>query len=504
MMGAALVATGCHRRPDRQQAAAQPSAAVQQIAWREGDVDDAFAEAKEANKPVLLYWGAKWCPPCNAMRSTLFKDPAFVAQTRAFIPVHLDGDAKGAQSWGEKFGIQGYPTVILLRPDHSEITRLSGGSTAGALAEVLRVAATHAGSTEDLLKRADDPSTLAADDWRLLASFDWLDDPKHFGDQKKEVAFIARLAEAAPDPVMKRHFALTSLFMAGGGKDVAELNADQQAEVRAVLPAILSDYSEVKANRQELSYGTTPLILALPDPAERQALSAQLVAAMDKVAADASVPLGDRLSAVNAEVALSKAANGGKIAPALLAKVRERVALADHAATDPMMRQAVMPNAGQALADAGDKAGAERLWKAELPHAIAPYYFMVDLAGLEEDAKDYPAAIGWLRQAAETAQGPATRIQWAILYSDGVVRMTPGDKAAVAQSAGMVIDALAQNSGDYAQRTAKKADDWGKKMREWAGKHDGGAVLARLGTRMGQVCPASDATAVCRNVLKTA
>ena len=70
---------------------------------------------------------------------------------------------------------------------------------------------------------------------------------------------------------------------------------------------------------------------------------------------------------------------------------------------------------------AGDKAGAEKLWKAELPKAVAPYYFMVDLAGLKEEEKDYPAAIDWLKQAAETAQGPATRIQWAILYSNGVM-----------------------------------------------------------------------------------
>ncbi len=503
IVGVALAAGGCHK-VDRQAATPQAAGAAQQIAWREGDVDDAFAEAKESNKPVLLYWGAKWCPPCNLMKSTLFKDPAFIAQTRAFIPVHLDGDATGAQLWGEKFGIQGYPTVILLRPDHTEITRLAGGSTASTLADVLRVAATRTTSTEDLLKRADDPSHLSADDWRLLSSFDWLDDPKHFGDPKKETAFVATLAEAAPDPAMKRHFALTSLFMAGGGKDVAKLTPGQLAQVRAILPAILSDYAEVKANRQELSYGTTPLILALPDPAEKTALSAQLVAAMDKVAADGSVPLGDRLSAINAEVALSKAANGGKVAPAVLAKVRARVAFVDRAATEPMMRQAVMPDAGTALDDAGDHAGAAKLLEAQLPNAIAPYYYMIDLSGIAEEQKDKAGAIAWARKAAETAQGPATRIQWAVMYSDTVLRLTPDDKGAVEQSAGMVIDALGQDSGNYAQRTAKKAADWGKKMRDWSKAHDGGAVIARLGTRMGQVCPASDAAAVCRDVLGTA
>jgi protein disulfide-isomerase len=497
MLGVALATAGCHKQADTSQpVAATPGA--QQIAWREGDVDDAFAEAKEANKPVLLYWGAKWCPPCNLMKQTLFKDPAFIAETANFIPVHLDGDAKDAQVWGDKFGIQGYPTVIILRPDHSEVTRLAGGSTAAQLADILKVAAKRTGTTEDLLKRADTPAGLSHDDWQLLSSFDWLDDPKHFGDQTKTTAFVAKLANAAPDPAMKRHFALTSLFLAGGGKDVAKLTPDQLAQVRAILPAILSDYAEVKANRQELSYGTTPLILALPDAAEKKALSDQLVAAMDKMAADASIPLGDRLSTINPEIALSKAANGGKAAPAVLAKVRERVAMVDKAAIDPQMRQAVMPDAGDALAEAGDKVGAEKLWKAELPHAVAPYYFMVDLANLAEEAKDYPAAIGWLKQAAETAQGPATRIQWAIFYSGGVMRMTPDDRAAVEQSAGTVIDALGANSSGYAERTSKKADDWAKKMREWSGKHGGAEVLARLDAKMGTAC----AKGGCKDVLK--
>ncbi len=497
MLGITMATAGCRAKPADQQSTARLPAA-QQIDWREGDVDDAFTEAKEANKPVLLYWGAKWCPPCNLMKQTLFKDPAFIAATGNFIPVHLDGDAKGAQVWGEKFGILGYPTVIILRPDRSEVTRLAGGSTASALADVLNVAAKRTGSTEDLLKRTTDPASLSADDWRLLASFDWLDDPKHFGDMKKASAFVAMLADAAPDPAVKRHFALTSLFMAVQDSK-AKLTPDQQAEVRAVLSAILPSYAEVKANRQELTYGGADLIKALPDAGERERLGRELVAALDRVAADASVPLGDRLGSVTAEIALSKAANGGKVAPDVLAKVRARVADADKAATDPSMRQAVMPDAGQMLADAGDKAGAARLWKAELAHAIAPYYFMVDLAGLAEEAKDSRTAIDWLKQAAEAAQGPATRIQWTMMYSQGAMRMMPEDKAAVERSAGMVVDALGQNSAGYAERTEKRTVEWATKLREWSAKHGGADVLARLDARMKQACVQTG----CKDVLET-
>src|SRR6187551_1344488 len=136
------------------------------IAWREGDVDDALAEAKELGKPVILYWGAVWCPPCNQMKSTLFKDPAFIAETQDFVPVYLDGDTAGAQQWGERFGISGYPTVIVLRPDGTEITRISSATMASELPDLLRVAAGRTSSIEALLaKAADDSAELTPDDW---------------------------------------------------------------------------------------------------------------------------------------------------------------------------------------------------------------------------------------------------------------------------------------------------------------------------------------------------
>ena len=52
-LGLAATLAGC-------QQAGEPTEVAQAhaIAWREGDVDDALAEAKELGKPVILYWGA--------------------------------------------------------------------------------------------------------------------------------------------------------------------------------------------------------------------------------------------------------------------------------------------------------------------------------------------------------------------------------------------------------------------------------------------------------------
>src|SRR6187431_1445530 len=190
------------------------------IAWREGDVDDALAEAKELGKPVILYWGAVWCPPCNQMKATLFKDPGFIAETENFVPVYLDGDTEGAQAWGERFGISGYPTVIVLQPDGTEITRIASATMASELPDLLRVAAGRTTSIEALLAKAGaDTAGLTADDWKILAGFDWRNDPKHFQDLAKAGTLLAQLAESAPEPALQRRFGLLALVVSAQEDD---------------------------------------------------------------------------------------------------------------------------------------------------------------------------------------------------------------------------------------------------------------------------------------------
>ena len=74
------------------------------IAWRkDNDVDAAFALAKAGNKPLFLYWGAVWCPPCNQVKATIFNRQDFIDRSRHFVPVYLDGDSPGAQKLARLF-----------------------------------------------------------------------------------------------------------------------------------------------------------------------------------------------------------------------------------------------------------------------------------------------------------------------------------------------------------------------------------------------------------------
>lgn len=95
------------------------------------DLEAAFKEAKEKDKPVLVeFTGSDWCPPCIAMRKNVFSKKEFVEKaSESFILVELDfprGDKElkeKNQPYAEKYKIEGYPTVILFDSDGEEFTR---------------------------------------------------------------------------------------------------------------------------------------------------------------------------------------------------------------------------------------------------------------------------------------------------------------------------------------------------------------------------------------------
>ena len=68
------------------------------IAWQHGGLDAAFALAAAQQRPLFLYWGAAWCPPCNRVKSVIFTHGPLVERMAALLLFHLDGDSPGAQA----------------------------------------------------------------------------------------------------------------------------------------------------------------------------------------------------------------------------------------------------------------------------------------------------------------------------------------------------------------------------------------------------------------------
>lgn len=519
LISVALLLSACHKKeaetPDAKVVEFVPAALIpNEIDWREGNVDEAFAEAKEKNKPVFLYWGARWCPPCNQLKATVFKRPAFIQQTQQFVAVHLDGDEPGAQRWGEYFGVVGYPTLIVLRNDRTELTRLSGGTDVEMFPKVLAMAQKQTETAAQLRDRAlRSPDDLSANDWVLLANYGWDVDLDRLSGAGQGAALLRKLADVCPVDALRPRFAILALSMAVQEADKPEtaLPADQQAAAQALLLSVMQDRAQLRANHAELSYQGADLIAAASAAGSeaRGKLGAALVPAMDQVYANENLPVLDRLDAVNAEVEFAKLQNGEKapLPPALIDKVRSRAAWADAQSKTPFERQAVISTAAGLLQDVGDNARAEQMLLSELPKSQAPYYYMPHLAELAELRGDNKQAADWLRKAYEASDGPATRAQWGAAYVGGLIELQPKDAKTIEAVASQLIDEVAANPDTYYQRTRSRFDKLAVKLKAWSAANQQAPLLQRLRTHMDGVCgklPAdSEALSSCKGWLAT-
>ncbi|HEX6061913.1 MAG TPA: DUF255 domain-containing protein, partial [Candidatus Limnocylindria bacterium] len=86
-----------------------------EIAWRAWG-DEAFREARSADKPVLLAISAVWCHWCHVMDETSYSDPAVIAGVNErYIPIRVDNDER--PDVNRRYNMGGWPTTAFLTPD---------------------------------------------------------------------------------------------------------------------------------------------------------------------------------------------------------------------------------------------------------------------------------------------------------------------------------------------------------------------------------------------------
>ena len=503
--------------------AAQPDAGAG-IAWlhaaTDADVDAAFARARAQHKPLFLYWGAAWCPPCNQLKATLFNRADFIERSRAFVPVYVDGDSPGAQKLGTRFKVRGYPTVLLFDANGTELTRLPGEVDPQVYTQVLTLGMNAQRPVKDVLAAVRAGGVgLTENDWKLLAFYSWETDEAQVVPEAELPALLKQLAQACPPAYTET--AMRLLLKALAVVDAKKGAAPDTAALPRVL-ALLADPARARRHMDVLTNNAAELVRALSaraTPQRAQALQA-FDAALVRLAADATLSRADRLTALIARVDLVRidapeAARAGRKTPppvalpaALLNELRAQATRADREITDGDERQAVITTAAYALGHAGLGTEADALLQTNLAKSHSPYYLMSALASHAKERGDAAAALRWSQQAFDTSAGTATRLQWGASLVSLLIELAPRDEARI-ESTVMQVWALAEAQPDaFFERSGRSLQRVGSRLAAWnkAGAHS--AVMKRLRARLDAVCarlpPSDPQQASCQAILATA
>lgn len=107
--------------------------------WR-SDLAQAQQEATKSKKPVmLLFTGSEWCPYCILLEKEVFRTEAFAAWAEKAILLKLDYPVRKERTpeklaankalaelitLKDKHKIEGFPTVLWLSPEGTELARV--------------------------------------------------------------------------------------------------------------------------------------------------------------------------------------------------------------------------------------------------------------------------------------------------------------------------------------------------------------------------------------------
>lgn len=534
---AALVACSPSTPPAPEAAATSAGAVAKSektdtIPWFQGTVEEAFALARSERKPVFLYWGAVWCPPCHALRTKLFTRPEFQARLASTVPVYLDGDTERAQVWGEKLGTQGYPTVIVFDADGREVTRIPSALPFEQYAEVLSRALDATRPISEVLAAAEanGVGALPEAELNLLAFHAW-DQNEALGlDLAERRALFSRLRAGTPvqRKVEKARFLaleLGALATREEGEAPPALPAAEQAELSTGLRTLLGDRALFDTNLDLVLYRAGDVVTLLePTPGpERQSLVAAWNAAARAIEGDESLGTDVRLTALVPQIELERLGlpegpNGEPppVSLALQERVRARIRWASALPHDEEEMQYLIDTMAGLLEEAGLTGEAKLLLTEKLAEAAAPYYYTGWLAGMEAKAGNRAEAVALYRQAWQGARqqssGAAmTPFRWGSNYLRQTARLTPEATDAIAADAAVIFDDLLASPDAFSHGNWARLQSVGAALDQWQGQDPARArVVADVRARVHAACgrfPAGgedSAGARCRSFLDQA
>ena len=481
----------------------EPEHVGEGIPWYEGSVEEAFKLAKAENKPIFLYWGAVWCPPCNQLKATVFKQRSFIEKTRLFVPVYLDGDTDNAQKYGEKFAVSGYPTLIVFDPAGEEITRIPGGLNLDRYVEVLDLSLQNFRSASQIFADLKKGNTLEERDFRLMSLYSWSQDKgKLLSDDAAELLY--RMYSACPSEMrMEKSRLFTAWWtfrlqsLTDENKVAEPLSRAELVEAGSNIEKILNDEALVENNLFFILYdrGSSISALTARDTIERERLLSLWKSALELIENNKNLSLMENLFPLQAEIYLDNIESADEffVDADFQKEILQKVKLAREKIDNKYDQSAVVYRAWNILKLANLNEDAESMLKEELARTDSPYYFMVDLADAAQKAGREDEAVSWLKRAYEESKEGSTRFQWGIIYLEGMVEMQANRHEDVAALSGELATYLEKLDDAFYNRNSKRVKRMSTALNSWYEQEKNEDVWLRIKSDIDALCKSFDA-----------
>ncbi|MFK8019085.1 MAG: thioredoxin family protein [Pseudomonadales bacterium] len=487
------IASGCDKAPQQAVSApAEPSTeSALQIQWFNGNAEQAFAAAREQQKPLFLYWGAEWCPPCHELKATVFQEPDFIRTSRQFITVYLDGDTQGAQQQAEKYNVMGYPTLVVFSSEGKEITRIPNGLDLASYTLVLAAVVNKLQPVGELLAKAEDQQTLSTAECQTLALHSWAQDVNKRSAGELVAGLQAAEQQCPADAISDRAALFLRRLIQTQGNELA-MSPEQLSAAKQTLLAYFKEPKQLQSSFYLLLDAGEPLVDLF---SEKETSNSEVLAGFDalyySMATDSDRSLFDRIQSSRALFGLRERFAETEELKGPILSLSAQAQRMDRA--DPRFH-ATINAAGNLLREASLLKEARQLLTVESEKSKYAYYFMSELAHIEQLLGNKEEALSKLQQAFQQSRGPSTRFQWGVNYLKGLLEFDADNLSLIDRQFNAVFAELGQSEALY-QRSRVRLVSLSEALETWSHENSNRLALSKtlvgLTTRY-EVTPANE------------
>ena len=103
-----------------------PTEKTSRITWH-SDAKQAWEAMRKQGRPLLLFITTDGCGYCNRMKTATYGDNKVGSEVGSkFVALKLNADHDLEDAWLERFGIEYFPTTLLITPDLKVVDRIEG------------------------------------------------------------------------------------------------------------------------------------------------------------------------------------------------------------------------------------------------------------------------------------------------------------------------------------------------------------------------------------------